>query len=306
MGPGALHEVRAPGTRRGTVSGYFNDRDGLVEAACELSGQAPGVYPTLNPVPDDLLARAANHVVPYAKHTTSDSDITVRRWLPVDFDPVRPAGISSTNEEHAAAVERARACQKFLAEMGFPDPILAESGNGAHLLYRIDLRTTMNARRSYGAASGWLSDALCRLATGGGFSTRELYSDDEEVIFDAMRPVILTGIEEFVVRADLLDRSIVLSLPNIPDERRRPESRFWHEFKRIHSQVLGALLDAVSAGLRNLPHIQLSKLPRMADFAVWATAAEPAPRCGQALFVTAYTRNRVRRYATVGYHIGSD
>ena len=139
METGTTHEVRAPGTRRGTVSGYFNDRDKLVSAAGELSGQVPGVYITLNPVCDDLLARAANRVVPYAKHTTSDADVARRRWLPIDFDPDRPAGISSSNEEHVAAIQRARTCQEFLVEEGFPEPIVADSGNGCHLLYRIDL-----------------------------------------------------------------------------------------------------------------------------------------------------------------------
>ena len=62
----------------------------------------------------------------------------------------------------------------------------------------------------------WLSDALCRLSTGGGFATRELYTDNEEVIFDAMRPVILTGIEDLATRSDLLDRSVLLTLPNDP------------------------------------------------------------------------------------------
>ena len=707
MEPGSTHEVRAPGTRQGTVSGYFDDPNRLAQAAAKLSGRAAGTYVTLNPVKEALLARAANRTVPYARYTTADKDITRRCWLPIDFDPVRPAGISSTDEEHAASVQRARICQKFLAETAFPDPILADSGNGAHLLYRIDLpnedestalvrccleaialrfsdsvvevdlktfnasriwklygtfaakgdatperphrlarllavpprvevvsrdlleklaalapnpakgqpssgpttsgfdleswikeheldvlgphpwqggrkwiikvcpwdrehsrsafvvqfgngaiaagchhdscqgndwhalrdaiepgwrstqasSTSANRKRSdrsqasqlvelamdskpelfhtpggegytslsveghretwplkssasrtwlarlfftstgrvpssqvvrdalavlegearfqgaqhpifirvachggrlfldlvnqdwevveitaagwqvvtdvpvrfrrrrgmlalpnpaasgsiedlrhfvnvredgdwmllqawlvgalrapgpfpvltlcgeQGSAKsttarvlralvdpnsaplraeprngrdlmiaasngwvlgldnlshlpGWLSNSLCRLATGGGFSTRELYSDDEEVIFDAMRPVILTGIEELATRGDLLDRSIILSLPNIPEERRRPEGTFWGEFEQVRAQVLGALLDAVSAGLQNLPHIQLSELPRMADFAVWATAAEPALQSGQAPFMAAYTRNR--------------
>ena len=94
-------------------------------------------------------------------------------------------------------------------------------------------------------------------------------------------------------RGDLLDRSIVLSLQNIPDERRRAESTFWREFDQVHAQVLGALLDAVSAGLKNRDQIQLAKLSRMADFAEWVTAAEPALQTGQAPFVDAYTRSRV-------------
>src|SRR5689334_19407197 len=66
----------------------------------------------------------------------------------------------------------------------------------------------------------WLSDSLCRLATGGGFATRSLYTDDEETHFDAMRPIILNGIDDIATRSDLLDRSVILRLPAIPDERR--------------------------------------------------------------------------------------
>ncbi len=69
----------------------------------------------------------------------------------------------------------------------------------------------------------WLSDALCRLATGGGFSTRELYSDGEEYVFDGQRPVILNGITEIATRGDLMDRALVITLPPIPDEKRLPE-----------------------------------------------------------------------------------
>ena len=99
----------------------------------------------------------------------------------------------------------------------------------------------------------WLSDALCRLATGGGFATRELYTNDEEVIFDAKRPVMLNGIEEFVTRGDLLERSILLRLSSIPDTQRMPESEFWARFDALRPKLLGALLDRVAGGLRELP-----------------------------------------------------
>lgn len=137
----------------------------------------------------------------------------------------------------------------------------------------------------------WLSDALCVLATGGGMSTRELYSDSDEVIFAAKRPVILTSIADIATRGDLVDRAIVLKLPSIPEERRIPESRFWREFESIHGTVLGALLDRASAGLRALPTTRLDRLPRMADFALWATACERGMG-EQARFATAYEHNQ--------------
>jgi hypothetical protein len=138
----------------------------------------------------------------------------------------------------------------------------------------------------------WMSDCLCRLSTGGGFSTRELYSDQEEVIFDAMRPVIITGIEDVVTRGDLLDRSIIVTLPNIPEDKRRPEGEIWREFDEAKPRLLGVLLDAVSSALRNLPTTSITKLPRMADFALWATAAETALGLKSGEFMDVYGGNR--------------
>ena len=140
--------------------------------------------------------------------------------------------------------------------------------------------------------SGWMSDALCRLSTGGGFSTRELYSNDEEVIFDSQRPVLITGIEELATRGDLLDRSLIVTLANIPEERRRPEAEIWRQFNEAQPRLLGVLYDAVAAALRNLPKTTVVKLPRMADFALWATAAEPAIGLQPGEFMASYAGNR--------------
>jgi hypothetical protein len=138
----------------------------------------------------------------------------------------------------------------------------------------------------------WLSDAVCRLSTGGGFATRTLYENDEETIFDAQRPIILNGIEELAVRGDLLDRAIILYLPKIEEAERREEKRFWAEFESVRPTVLGGLLDAVSLALRNVDQVRLPRLPRMADFAIWSVAAAPALGFSQETFVDAYSTNR--------------
>ena len=117
-----------------------------------------------------------------------------------------------------------------------------------------------------------LSDDLCRLATGGGFATRQLYSDNEETIFQSTRPMIINGIDDLASRGDLADRAIVLSLPPIPEEARRTEADLFSSFDRVRAGVLGALLDAVSCAMRRLPSVELPVLPRMADFAAWAVA----------------------------------
>lgn len=140
--------------------------------------------------------------------------------------------------------------------------------------------------------SGWLSDALCRLSTGGGFATRELYSDDDEKIFDAQRPVIITGINELADRGDLLDRSLMVSLPRIPDHQRRPEKRMMADFEQARPLILGALLDVVSAAIEQLPNTELADPPRMADFAEWMTAAETSIGWPAGHFMATYNANR--------------
>jgi hypothetical protein len=137
----------------------------------------------------------------------------------------------------------------------------------------------------------WISDTLCRLATGGGFAVRQLYSDQDEVLFDAARPVILNGIEDIVTRPDLADRAVFLTLEPIPEERRRPEQELWAAFEAERPRILGVLLDAVAKGLAELPRTRLDKLPRMADFAVWATACETA-LWPSGTFWSAYRGNR--------------
>src|SRR5579872_5026268 len=97
-----------------------------------------------------------------------------------------------------------------------------------------------------------------------------------KILFDAARPVILNGIEDIVTRPDLADRGVFLTLEPIPEERRRPEAELWAAFEAERPRILGVLLDAVVEGLKRLPETHLPRLPRMADFALWATACETA------------------------------
>jgi hypothetical protein len=140
--------------------------------------------------------------------------------------------------------------------------------------------------------SSWLSDALCRMSTGGGFSTRELYSDCDEVIFDVQRPVIFTGIEEIAARGDLLDRAMIIYLPHIEEGKRVTEETFYNQFYSTRPLLLGALFDAVSCALHNSESVKLEHLPRMADFAKWVTAAEGSLGWKSGSFVRSYTQNR--------------
>lgn len=137
--PGDVREVRIPRySGMKTASGYFDDVAALVEAVTPWDGRS-NVYVTLNPVAPALLARAANRIKDNVTSTTADSDSIERRFLPIDIDPVRPAGISSTDAELEAAHQVARDVTTYLRDQGFGLPIAAMSGNGYWLLYRVDL-----------------------------------------------------------------------------------------------------------------------------------------------------------------------
>lgn len=141
--PGVVVEVRAVNSKgyAGKIaSGYFDTPLKFLQAVAQRDGTFDGLYATLNRVNPELIARAVNRVKDRALVTTSDSDITERRWCLIDVDPVRPSGISSTDEEHAHALEVSAAIAAELAELGWPAPVRADSGNGGHLLYRIGER----------------------------------------------------------------------------------------------------------------------------------------------------------------------
>ncbi len=141
VAPGQVVELRVPsvgGRSNNTASGYFDDLDLATHAAARYNGRDT-VYITLQEVNPALLARAANRVKEYAKATTADSDIIRRRFLGIDCDAQRPAGISASDAEHEAGVQRAFQIRAALRAKGWPDPIFADSGNGGHLLYPVAL-----------------------------------------------------------------------------------------------------------------------------------------------------------------------
>ena len=135
-------ELRAfPKGRKRTDAGYFDGQHWpqLAEHAARLSASGAAVYVTLNPVDPQLLSRYSNRIEGYAQSTTTDKQVMRRRWLLVDIDPVRPSGTSATDAQLEAAKAKARQVYAYLNGIGWPAPLVAESGNGMHLLYGIDL-----------------------------------------------------------------------------------------------------------------------------------------------------------------------
>lgn len=139
---------------------------------------------------------------------------------------------------------------------------------------------------------GDLSDTLCRIATGVGMRKRKLYSDGDEFIITVRRPIMLNGITELFSRADTLDRSLLIECPHIPKTRRQQKNTLENEFEAARPFLLGALLDAVAVALREKPNVKLTDLERMADFQVWACAAESSFGLAKGEFNKMYLLNR--------------
>jgi phage/plasmid primase-like uncharacterized protein len=138
-----------------------------------------------------------------------------------------------------------------------------------------------------------ISDCLCRFSTGGGLDARALYSNTEQILVDIQRPVLANGIDDIATRPDLAERSIILNLPVIQASERRDERGFWQAFDADYPLIFGAILDALSCALRHESRASLAEKPRMADFALWALAAEGAPAGSDSQFIRAYRANQI-------------
>lgn len=139
--------------------------------------------------------------------------------------------------------------------------------------------------------SAELSDVFCRFSTGGGFAERKLYSNREEVLVNIQRPIILNGIDEVASRGDLMERSLIIHQPIIKEAAREPESAFWKRFESALPGIIGGLCDALSCAIKNQYTVKLERKPRMADFALWVTAAESALGWKPGTFMDSYTAN---------------
>jgi len=116
-------------------------------------------------------------------------------------------------------------------------------------------------------------------------------------VFDPIGPMVFNAIPDLrAARPDFLDRAVIVEFLDMKPETRRDEAQFWREFEQVRPRILGALLDAISAGLRNLPNVRLDQPPRMADFAIWVNACEESlgMKPGEAL--AAYQSNRTETH----------
>jgi hypothetical protein len=257
----------------------------LVDAPPVRFRRAKGIKPL--PAPQD--GGSIDHLRPFL-NVKSDSDfVLVVCWLLSCLRPRGPYPLLVLSGEQGSA--KSTLCTLLRALI---DPNTA----GLRTLPREDRDLFIAATNgrllcfdNLSTLPAGVSDTFCRLATGGGFAVRSLYTDGDEALFNEARPVLLNGISDVATRPDLAERAIFLTLEPISESSRRPEEELLAEFETACPQIFGALLTGVARGLSRREHTKLEKLPRMADFALWSAACESAfwPK---GTFTKAYDANR--------------
>ena len=211
-------------------------------------------------------------------------------WMTAAMRPVGPYPILVLGGEQGSAKSTMARILRGLIDPSSA-PLRGLPGNQRDLIIEA-LNSWLLVYDNVSAISAPLSDALCRIATGGGFSTRAPFSDYENTVLDVQRPLIFTGIDDFIRRSDLLDRCLFLHLLPIPEHMRRTEQQIWKDFEADRPRILGVLLMAVSGGLRLWSSVQLPLLPRMADFAQWGEAVCQNLGWDPGVFLPRYKANR--------------
>ncbi len=241
------------------------------------------------PLPEPIQGGDPREIFDYVNITNRHDQVLYLTWIIAALRPRGPYPILALHGQHGSAKSMAEGVALRLVDpseatfRSAPDNErdLAIAATHAHAFVFDNLS----------AIPSWLSDALCRLSTGGGFVTRRLRTDSDLTIFSGRRPVLLNGITELASRADLLDRTITLKLPRIEERQRRDEDAFLDAFRSAQPRIFGALLTALSAALKNIGDVHLSELPRMADFAKLGGAAEQALGFEPGEFMAAYKAN---------------
>ncbi len=180
-------------------------------------------------------------------------------------------------------------CVKHLVDPSMPEllTIPGDKREFAQQLYHNHLLVYDNVR----FVPKWFPDEVCKAVTGGGISKRQLFTDDEDVVYDYKRCIEINGINIALVEPDALDRSIMSEYKRLPDDKRRSESEVLAEFERMKPQLLGYIMDILVKALQIKPGLKLKKLPRMADFAVWGEAIARAMGYTEFEFLNAYYDN---------------
>lgn len=198
-------------------------------------------------------------------------EILILTYLPVCLIPNIPRPLMIAHGDQGSAKST---LMKVLRELVDPSQVaLLAPPDSIRELVQLAAHHFVVYLDNLSRVSEWLSDGLCRLVTGDGFSKRQLYTDDDDVLYSYQRVAGTCGINQVATKPDLLDRSIIIPLERIPSNRRQEESQLWEQLNQEKPQLFGALLDTLSACLRIAPTLEIPHLPRMADYFRYALAA---------------------------------
>lgn len=257
----------------------------VVERPAVQFRRAPGMLPL--PVPES--GGTINLLRPYVNLGELDFRLLVA-WLTTAIRPGGPYPPLVLYGEQGSAKTTLAKIVRLLVDP-HSTPLLSEPKCTRDLMITA-VHSWLLAFDNVGTLPEWLSDCFCRLAVGGGYSTRTLYTDGQVTYFQAQRPLVLNGIDDFVRRGDLIDRSVFLHLAPVHPSDRRTESELWSSFRYDYPRILGAVLDVTAAAMQILPSVELDEAPRMADFAHWGEAVGRALGWPEQSFRSAYARNR--------------
>lgn len=216
--------------------------------------------------------------------------VLLSTWLLFSFSPSYPHPILVLSGEQGTGKSFTARLLKSFVDPG-KAPLIPHVSDLRNLAIQAENRWIL-AYDNLSHLSADQSDALCRISTGGGFTTRTLYENGEETVFEFIRPQILTSIDDLMSRGDLLERSLLIQLPMISEEARLTEAELEERLERGRGRILGALLTTLSQTLKQLSAVQVERLPRMADFARFAIAAETALGLDSGTFLRVYASNR--------------
>lgn len=242
------------------------------------------------PLPEPKRGRSIRDLRKFLNVPDDDAWTLIVGWLLMTFHPTGPYPILALAGEQGSAKSTT---SRFLRALVDPNrAMLRRPPRNEHDVMIAARNGWVISIDNLSALSPSISDCLCSLATGGGYATRQLYSDDDEKLFSGARPILINGIEDIIARPDLLDRSVQITLPQIDDADRRDEAKLLPQFEEARPYIFAALLDAVAQAIGNVQTVTLDTMPRMADFARWVTAAEPALGWKPGQFLAAYMGNR--------------
>ena len=275
-----------------------DDTGACIEVAASgwsVREQAPVMFrrpAAMRPLPRPEKGGTVGELRPFFNAADDDAMHLLLAWMVAALRPGRPSPILALHGEQGTAKSTASRVARSLI-----NPNVAPIRSAPRVEDNLAVASIHSHVVAFDNMSGippWLSDALCRLATGGGLSKRTLYTDDDETVLAAIRPVIVNGIDDLANRPDLAERCLVLTLEAIPKSKRLDERSFWRLFDVAAPRLFGLLLSGVASALATVGSIRLDELPRMADFALWIAAAESGLGLSNGTLLGAYERNRAR------------